>query len=86
MSGEVERVDIGDTSQYVNIMTSGESPPGTTALRIAPLTAIGINGQSTRNPPGQLPPGFRSCGPITTPLRKSSPMDRRVPSFKGLAT
>ena len=51
-------MDIGDDSQYVNIMTSGEFLPGTAALRIAPPTASGINCQPTRNPSGQLPPGF----------------------------
>ena len=57
-SGEAERVGIGDASNYVNIMTTGETLPDTAALRIAPPTALGINGQPTRNPSGQLPPGF----------------------------
>ena len=52
-------MDIGDASNYVNIMmTTGEFLPGMAALRIAPPTALGINGQPTWNPPGQLPPRF----------------------------
>ena len=57
-SREAEQVDIGDDSQYVNTTTSGEFFPCTAALRIAPPTASGINGQPTLNPPGQLPPRF----------------------------
>jgi hypothetical protein len=83
-SGEGEQVDIGDDSQYVNIKTPNEFLPGTAALRIAPPTASGINGQPTRNPYGYHR-SFRSCGPIVTLLRKSSQMDQRVPSFRDRA-
>ena len=86
-SGEAERVDIVDASNYVNIMTTGEFLPGMAALRIAPPTALGINGQTTQNPSGQLPPGFSLMWTDhDTPLRESSPMDRKVPSFKRRAT
>ena len=51
-------MDIGDDSHYVNIMTTGELLPGTTAQRIASPTAIGINGQSTRHQNGPLPSQF----------------------------
>ena len=84
--GEVERVDIGDTSNNANIITSGESLPGITALRISPPTASGINGNPTQNPSGQLPPQFSLMWTDHDIPSKSSPMDHRVPSFMDRAT
>ena len=55
-SREAAPVDIGDASDYVNIVTSGEALPGTAVPRIAPLTALGDLGQPTWNPSGPLPP------------------------------
>ena len=46
-SGEAAPVNIGDASNYVNIMTTGETLPGMAAPRISPPTAIGDLGQST---------------------------------------
>ena len=78
--------NTGDDSQYVNIMRTGESLPGMTALRIAPPTAIGINGQTTRNPSGQLPPGFSLMQTDRDTPPQVSTMDRMVSSFKRRAT